>query len=406
MLKLYRNLNIALLILGVMLAGNTALAKKATIALKNGKVVTGDLVEEAPEYVLLVNHVGQIKINRDNIETISYNAFDRFKESNDETVAEQATETLRDRVVVHFKSGEIVDGFVLAKSLSMVMLETENGRLTIPKRDIRLIEYVSSAYAERGEPAIVRLDNNTKLEGFIYHEDKNTLTMETKMGRLTIDKRNLRSVEYGEIKLPAALRQKEKQVEALPSVTFAAEEASTLLKERRDVVELGYSPRFGANYSPGLSASYRSRFPLKTFPSFQLNAEASLGMTLFSLDTDAFSEANTPAAVTVTGGSFITTLGAGLPVHFYPKNGSSYEFFFAPALETHIVHNQLKQNFPSFPALNTETSETNVNFGVGARLGLEWITTKWRAGFVYNAHLILGENDFGHFSLYLVRKLF
>lgn len=403
-------LNYGLVIALVFLLSGALFAKKATLTLKNGNVVTGEVVEETPEYVILENGMGQIKISRDNIGSISYDAFRSFKEGQPLADDDNASEPLSDRVVVHYKNGDVVDGFILAKSLSMVMIATENGRLTIPKKDIRMIEYVSNAYAERGEPAIVKLENGTKLEGYIYHEDKHTLTIETELGRLSVDKSKLRSIEYAEVKLPVA---KKKEPKRLPvSTPLVVEEgpsappAELVLEERTDILQIGYSPRFGSNYSPGIVLGYRSRFPFKSSNSYQLNFEGGIDFNIFSLDKDAFTGETTSAPSTVTGGAFVTTISAGMPIHFFPSNGSKYQFFLAPALEAHVVYKKLDREFPSFPQLNTSFAETNFNFGPGLRTGLELISSKWRAGIVYNAHLILGENDYGQVNFYIVKKLF
>ncbi len=385
----------ALLVLAL---AEEAAAKPVTIVLKNGKVVSGEIVEEAPEHIILITDFGQVKVSRDSIERIVYDAFTRFKS---DSVAQNGEEPLNDRVVVHMKSGEIVDGFLLAKSRTMVMVQTEVGRLTVAKRDIRLIEYVASAYAERGEPVVLNLDNGTKIEGYVYHEDRNSLTINSNLGRLTIDKENLRSVEYKEVKFP---QQKAVSQPTLPRATTAA--AETPLRARRDVVELGYSSRFGSNYSPGIVSAYRSHFPLRSFNSFSLNAEGNLSLTLFSLDQKAFTGANVPAAVTATGGAMVTSFGAGLPVHFFPRAESPYEFYLAPVIEGHIIYTRLKKTFPSFPVLNSELVETNFRFGLANRIGIEWSFGKWRAGVNYNIHFIFGEEDFNHFSLHLASKLF
>lgn len=375
-----------------------AMAKPVTIVLKNGKVISGEIVEEAPGHIVLITDLGEVKVNRNNIERIIYDAFTRFKS---DSVASENEEPLNDRVVVHLKSGDVIDGFLLAKSRTMVMVQTELGRLTVAKKDIRLIEYVSSAYAERGESAVVYLNNGTKVEGYIYHEDRSSLTLNSNLGRLTIGKENLRSIEYKEVKLPQ--RKGVPEPTLLRPLTTSIE---TPLQSRRDIIELGFSPRFGSNYSPGVVTAYRSHFLLKGFNTFSLNVEGNVGFTLYSLDKTAFTGANVPAAVTATGGAFITTFGATFPVHFFPRAGSSYEFYFAPVLEGHIVYTRLKRTFPSFPVLDSEVAATNFRFGLANRIGIEWSFGKLRAGMNYNIHLVFGENDFNHFSLHLVTKLF
>lgn len=385
----------------LLLAGfvETAAAEPATIVLKNGKVISGEIVEEAPAHIVLFTDIGEVKVNRSDIERIIYDAFMRFKS---DSIAKENENALRDHVVIHLENGDVVDGLLLAKSRAVVMVQTELGRLSIAKNDIRLIEYVSSAYAERGEPVVVALDDGAKVEGYIYHEDHSSLTIMSKLGRLTIDKEKLRSLEYKDIKMPRRLEVRERTRAQPPASAFFGSEP----ERRRDVIELGYSPRFGSNYSPGFATAYRSRFLLKRFSTFSLNAGANAGFAIYSLDQGAFTAPNVPAAVTATGGAFLTTLGASLPVHFYPKAGSLYEFYFAPILEGHIIYTRLKQTFPSFPLLDSEIVETSFRFGVANRIGIEWRFGRWRAGMNYNIHLIFGEDDFNHFSIHFATKLF
>jgi sRNA-binding regulator protein Hfq len=396
---IFQSLPFLLAALWLLALAEEAMAKPVTIVLKNGKVISGEIVEEAPGHVVLITDLGEVKVNRNNIERIIYEAFTRFK--TDSVAQKNEADAMNDRVIVYLKNGKVLDGFLLAKSRSMVMVQTELGRLTISKNELRLIEYVSSAFAERGEPVVVYLDNGAKVEGYIYHEDRSSLTLDSNMGRLTVDKERLRSIEYKEIALP-----KRSEIKAPALVRSATAPFEASLQPRREVVELGYSSRFGGNYRPGFITAFRTHFLLKSFDTFSLNTEGNLGFAIYSLDQKAFTGANVPAAVTATGGAVITTLGAAAPVHFFPKVGSVYEFYVAPVIEAHIIHKRLKQSFPSFPVLDSEVVETNFRFGLSNRIGIEWNFGKWRAGLNYNLHFIFGEEDFNHISFHAATKLF
>ncbi len=179
-------------------------AQEVNVVLKNDKVIVGRVIEENPDYLLIDYDLGQLKIDRQNVESITYNPFVKLGKKG-ELEKSEITDTnsekvlkfvINDPVVVYLKNGKVVSGLLLAKSLDMVMLQTEDGNLTIPKFDLLKIEYISSEYAERGDVVNVYLNNGTRFEGNIYFEDSKNLTLDTEVGRLTLPKNKLRTIEY------------------------------------------------------------------------------------------------------------------------------------------------------------------------------------------------------------------
>ena len=50
-------------------------AQDVNIVLKNSKVIVGRIIEEKPDYILLEYELGQLKVYRESVESISYNPF-------------------------------------------------------------------------------------------------------------------------------------------------------------------------------------------------------------------------------------------------------------------------------------------------------------------------------------------
>lgn len=393
-----------LTLLMMMILSSAVWTQEVSVVLKNRNVVVGRILEEHPDHILVASEIGQVLVKRNTIETIRYEPFIRFEDSgsgNGNTGKGTgdlpgARTVLNDRVVVHLRNGSVVSGLLLAKSLAMVMVQTDDGRLTIPKNDIKTVEYISSEYAERGEPVVVRLNSGTRLQGSIYYEDDKSLTMDTDNGRLTVEKNNLRSIEYS---VQVAEREFAPRPIELPGV------GRTVLP-RLDDFELGYSSRFGSNFSPGFLAGYTARFLLAAFDGFYISGTGHISLGLFSLDDAAFSAGSTPAAATVKGGAFVTTMGVGPSLNLYPQTSAFYEFYITPSLEGHIIYKKLERSFPSFPALNSKVQETKFFFGVGNKVGLDFLVDDWRLGFSYNNHFIFGDEDYNRFSIHFVKKVF
>lgn len=396
--------SILIIILFVSSAYSSLLAQTVNVVLKNSKVVVGDLVEENPEYILVANDLGQIKVPRENIESITFNPYVKMKttykgtnnNTNNDSVPDGYKFVLNDRVVVHLKNGNVVSGILLAKSIDMIMIQTEVGSLTIPKKDLQMLEYISNEYAERGEVVIVHLNNGTNLEGNIYFEDSDNLSIDTELGRLVLDKKNLRSIEYtgkyglGETSL----------VDQYSNIQIGR----TQVESRLDVFSFGVSPGFGVDFKPGYALSYESRFLLHEFKGFYLSGLGRFGTTYFPLNQDNFK--NDPFGVSAKGGALLTTIGGGISISVYPQESSFFDFSIAPILEGHLVYKTLELNYPSFPSQNSKETETKFRFGVGTKVALDFIFDGWRLGASYDLHFIFGDEDYNLVSVNFIKELF
>ena len=297
-------------------------AQEVNVVLKNSKVIVGRVIEEKPDYILLDYDLGQLKIYRQNIESITYNPFIKMgtkDEMEGNKVSDKDTQNgykfiINDPVVVYLKNGSVVAGLLLAKSLNMIMLQTESGNLTIPKQDLLKIEYISSEYAERGDVVIAILNNGKQFEGNIYFEDSENLTLDTEVGRLTLPKNKLRTIEYtGET--------------GIGEMTLADQYSNIAVNKRYilpryDVIDLGYVSNFGTDYGSGFGLGYQSRFNLAQFEGMNLSAVGGLSLNYFGLNKDNIVSQNSSLAVDLKGGAFITTLGVGGQLNIYPHTSS------------------------------------------------------------------------------------
>jgi len=383
-----------------------AFAQEVNVVLKNDKVIVGRVIEENPDFLLLDYDLGQLKIDRQNIESITYNPFVKLGKKG-ELEKSEITDTnsekvlkfvINDPVVVYLKNGKVVSGLLLAKSLDMVMLQTEDGNLTIPKFDLLKIEYISSEYAERGDVVNVYLNNGTRFEGNIYFEDSKNLTLDTEVGRLTLPKNKLRTIEYtGKTGI---------------SETTLAEQYSQLDMNKRfilpryDVIELGYASSFGTDFGSGFGLGYQSRFSISQFEGMNLSAVGGLSLNYFGLNKDNIITQNPTLAVDLKGGAFITTIGVGGQLNIYPQTSSFYDFYVAPILEAHLVYTTLEQKYPSYPQFDTKETKTEFKFGLGTRFGVEFLFDSFRVGLQYNMHTIFGEDGFNQVSLTFTKNLF
>ncbi len=383
-----------------------AFAQEVNVVLKNDKVIVGRVIEENPDFLLLDYDLGQLKIDRQNIESITYNPFVKLGKKG-ELEKSEITDTnsekvlkfvINDPVVVYLKNGKVVSGLLLAKSLDMVMLQTEDGNLTIPKFDLLKIEYISSEYAERGDVVNVYLNNGTRFEGNIYFEDSKNLTLDTEVGRLTLPKNKLRTIEYtGKTGI---------------SETTLAEQYSQLdinkrfILPRYDVIELGYASSFGTDFGSGFGLGYQSRFSISQFEGMNLSAVGGLSLNYFGLNKDNIVTQNPTLAVDLKGGAFITTIGVGGQLNIYPQTSSFYDFYVAPILEAHLVYTTLEQKYPSYPQFDTKETKTEFKFGLGTRFGVEFLFDSFRVGLQYNMHTIFGEDGFNQVSLTFTKNLF
>ncbi|HMN25479.1 MAG: hypothetical protein IT276_11065 [Ignavibacteriaceae bacterium] len=399
-----KNIIIALVLTFAFSVGS--FAQEVNVVLKNSKVIVGRVVEEKPDYVLVEYDLGQLKIYRQNIESITYNPFVKMgtadgmdNSKTTDTVSQRGYKfVINDPVVVYLKNGSVVSGLLLAKSLNMVMLQTESGNLTIPKQELLKIEYISSEYAERGDVVIAVLNNGKQFEGNIYFEDSDNLTLDTEIGRLTLPKNKLRTIEYT-------------GKSGVGEMTLADQYSNITLNKRYilpryDVIELGYASSFGTDFGSGFGLGYQSRFNLAQFEGMNLSAVGGLSLNYFGLNKDNIISQNPTLAVDLKGGAFITTIGVGGQLNIYPQTSSFYDFYVSPILEAHLVYTSLEQNYPSYPQFNTKETKTEFKFGLGTRFGVEFLFDSFRVGLQYNMHTIFGNDGFNQVSLTFTKKLF
>lgn len=399
-----KNIIIALVLTFAFSVGS--FAQEVNVVLKNSKVIVGRVVEEKPDYVLVEYDLGQLKIYRQNIESITYNPFVKMgtadgmdNSKTTDTVSQRGYKfVINDPVVVYLKNGSVVSGLLLAKSLNMVMLQTESGNLTIPKQELLKIEYISSEYAERGDVVIAVLNNGKQFEGNIYFEDSDNLTLDTEIGRLTLPKNKLRTIEYT-------------GKSGVGEMTLADQYSNITLNKRYilpryDVIELGYASSFGTDFGSGFGLGYQSRFNLAQFEGMNLSAVGGLSLNYFGLNKDNIISQNPTLAVDLKGGAFITTIGVGGQLNIYPQTSSFYDFYVSPILEAHLVYTSFEQNYPSYPQFNTKETKTEFKFGLGTRFGVEFLFDSFRVGLQYNMHTIFGNDGFNQVSLTFTKKLF
>lgn len=399
-----KNIIIALVLTFAFSVGS--FAQEVNVVLKNSKVIVGRVVEEKPDYVLIEYDLGQLKIYRQNIESITYNPFVKMgtadgmdNSKTTDSVSQRGYKfVINDPVVVYLKNGSVVSGLLLAKSLNMVMLQTESGNLTIPKQELLKIEYISSEYAERGDVVIAVLNNGKQFEGNIYFEDSDNLTLDTEIGRLTLPKNKLRTIEYT-------------GKSGVGEMTLADQYSNITLNKRYilpryDVIELGYASSFGTDFGSGFGLGYQSRFNLAQFEGMNLSAVGGLSLNYFGLNKDNIISQNPTLAVDLKGGAFITTIGVGGQLNIYPQTSSFYDFYVSPILEAHLVYTSFEQNYPSYPQFNTKETKTEFKFGLGTRFGVEFLFDSFRVGLQYNMHTIFGNDGFNQVSLTFTKKLF
>ncbi len=374
------------------------------VALKNGNEICGQVKEETAEYIVVDNEIGQIKIWKNQIRQLVYSDTPSISSTGEQSP--DAMDMLNDLVIVHLNNESVINGQLIAKSLGSILIRTELGRLSIAKSDVRLIEYINSQFAERGEKVLVQLVSGATIQGFLHHEDRGSLTVDSEMGRLTIPKPNLRSIQYFEMED----RQREflpetKQSFSRPSETGGEIKAPST--QRQDILALGYSTRFGNDYGLGGVFAYQSRFHVKTFSSFSLYTECFLDLAIFSLKKDAVLDQAIPGSINATGTAIVSSFGVGAPFHFYSSDGSPYEFFIQPNLEMNLVYTSLKKEYPSYPSLNSELRSSDFLFGFGLNAGIDYtLKPELRLGLCYTMHFILGETDYSGLCLRLTTKFF
>ena len=170
---------------------------------------------------------------------------------------------------------------------------------------------------------------------------------------------------------------------------------------------MGYVSQFGEDYGSGARFVYKNRYLLKDFNSLSLNVEANLGVAAFSLNKSVLDDRTIPGAVSASGGSVVSTIGVGTPIHFNPLENAPYTFFITPLFESHMVYKSLTKEYPSFPTLNSEERDTKIRYGIGTQIGLEWaVGRKLRIGLSWNTHFMFKDSDFTTIALHIGTRLY
>lgn len=393
---------IMLFVLAILL--NNLAAQNINVVLKNNKIISGKIIKEEPRFIVVQDDTGELKIFRNNIESITYKSNDIFTKDlfnadssvNNNLLKEDNSSLLNDIVVVYLKNDEVFSGILIAKSLDMILIKTEVGSLTIPKREIQKIEYVSSEYAERGEIVIAYLTNGTQFEGNIYYEDYQSLILDTKIGRLSIDKKNLRLIEY--------TGEKGQSEENLVSQYSTATKERPLVAKRLDVLSLGYSPSFGPNYGTGFKLGYNNKYLLTHLEGLYISALGGLNLHYFTLNKDNFN--SEVPSVSASGSTFITSIIAGAAFTLYQNTNSNYEFYVAPQLEANLIYKSLTKEYPSYPVFDSKATSTDFVLGIGNKIGLDFKLNESRIGISYDLHFLFGDEDYNTISLNYTTSIF
>jgi len=380
-------------------------AQSVNILLKNNKIVNGTVVKEEPVFLIIRTEIGELKILRQNIESISYKSFEDINTDDSDLdqiekknpLFKDGKTVLNDIVVIYLKNEEIISGKLIAKSLDMILVTTEAGNLTIPKKEIKKIEYVSNEFAERGAVVIAHLANGSQFEGNIFFEDYQSLILDTKIGKLTIEKSNLRSIEYtGE--------QGKGQETLVKQFSAVALEQPARVDKRLDILTAGYTPIFGPEFSPGFSIGYSSKFLLTQMEGLYISAIGGIDLHYFLLNQDFF--ADEVLSVSASGGLLITTISGGAALTLFQNSSSNYEFYISPQLEANIVYKTLKKDYPSYPAHNLNEVTTSFVFGVRNKIGLDFLLDNSKVGISYDMHFLFGEEDYNTISFNFTTQIF
>jgi len=363
------------------------------------------VVKEEPVFLIIRTEIGELKILRQNIESISYKSFEDINTDDSDLdqiekknpLFKDGKTVLNDIVVIYLKNEEIISGKLIAKSLDMILVTTEAGNLTIPKKEIKKIEYVSNEFAERGAVVIAHLANGSQFEGNIFFEDYQSLILDTKIGKLTIEKSNLRSIEYtGE--------QGKGQETLVKQFSAVALEQPARVDKRLDILTAGYTPIFGPEFSPGFSIGYSSKFLLTQMEGLYISAIGGIDLHYFLLNQDFF--ADEVLSVSASGGLLITTISGGAALTLFQNSSSNYEFYISPQLEANIVYKTLKKDYPSYPAHNLNEVTTSFVFGVRNKIGLDFLLDNSKVGISYDMHFLFGEEDYNTISFNFTTQIF
>jgi hypothetical protein len=164
---------------------------------------------------------------------------------------------------------------------------------------------------------------------------------------------------------------------------------------------VGYAASFGDTYDHGMGPFYSRRVLLSDHRSFSLNVLMGAHVPYFGTNRALYDQSSIPGGTDVKGYALLPSFYVGAPVILYPQTGRSYRFILSPRVNFHLIHSSLQVSYPSFPHLNTDTSETRFRLGVGAHLNFEWdLSSRLTLGVGFNPNVLFNEQDYGMWFLY------
>ncbi|MBN2694942.1 hypothetical protein JXR93_09790 [bacterium] len=441
-------------------------SKEATVILKNNSSIKGTIISEQSDIVEIQSDFGKVIINRENISSIHYKDIEgnkttqqqNIKTFNQSDIYQKADNIKKEEhIILFYKTGEILNCKLIAKTETVIIVETDSGVLTIEKKSIKKIEYVTnSEFTENGNYILITLNDGKKYEGVINYEDFNEIVIETTLGKLALPKSKLASIEYiskkTDLKKEEAQQNSsediEKNKESENSVQTKTEVNDTKtdkndtkigqndtkdenktekkvvnstnknsltdimddsehrkLFPRYDIIDLNYAINFGPNFGPGFGVGYHNKFIISQFRGLDFSAVGGLSFTYFRLYDDITNKYPSIEG-NYKGGAFATTLSVGGQMNIYPSPTSFYDFYVIPMLELHYIYDKIEEKYPSFPQYNSTETNNEIRFGLGIRFGIEFSISSFVLGIQYNIHYLFGRDGFNQFSLTFLKPFF
>lgn len=164
-----------LLLVGLFVLGCGVLLADG-IELKKGDRITGKIIKETDDSVVIKTAYGNMTIPRSEIKRI------------ERTPA--APKAVKDTVVL--KNGDKLTGKIVGQTDKSVTIKTTYGELTIPRSEIKQIERAPAAPKE--VKAAIRLKNGDKVKGKIIERTDKSVTIETAYGRMTIPRSEIEEI--------------------------------------------------------------------------------------------------------------------------------------------------------------------------------------------------------------------
>lgn len=378
------------------LAVSGAAARDVVVTLTNGSQTSGRLLEEGAEHLLISTDIGQVRISRDRVRSVLDAPFSNLQAAlADSTV-------LNDQVIVHLNDGSTLEGFLLAKSRGAVMLRNEVGRFTVSKDRIRLIEYISAPFAEKGEAVRLTMADGSRQQGFILSETPATVTLLTEYGQVAIDKRNLRSMEYG-VRPPFDPF----KPYAPPRRPDVPGPSGLLVSEMLQWIHAGMWPGMGREFGNGFFIGGGPRKPMVEGDAYDVAGSVTLDFLYSGIDEGAFDTSGIPGGVKVEGHNFALRLGAGAPVFLHMRGPSRLQFYLEPSLELLLVRRKVQVAYLSFPSANADDRSTNLRLGLGVRAGLEYaIQPALAVGASVGRTTVFGDDSVQGVSIHVTTRPF